>query len=204
VDNQLWVQGPYPGIKQAENAGVIAAPHHDLLLLARGMDASALGAGGLGVLALQDMRSLVVFPVAAVRLPGPPAPERHRERTMKLSPTGNLSANSHAPGPLLPTFLPQACRAPASARCPATLAQEATQGTPAPRDHQPGYGQPTHLCRHALSISAMTVWPQGPPNLRSHCLQVPPGSCWTTTKLCSPPLRHAHRSSHPPGPRPPL
>jgi hypothetical protein len=70
VDNQSWAQGPYPGVKQAENAGVIAAPHHDLLLLDRGMDAGALGAGGLGVVALQDMRSLVVFPMAAVPLRG--------------------------------------------------------------------------------------------------------------------------------------
>jgi hypothetical protein len=34
------------------------------------MDAGALGAGGLGVVALQNMRSLVVFPMAAVPLRG--------------------------------------------------------------------------------------------------------------------------------------
>lgn len=43
----LWL-----GVRQAEDAGVVGAPHHDLMFLTRSMAAGALGARSLGAVAL--------------------------------------------------------------------------------------------------------------------------------------------------------
>jgi hypothetical protein len=98
-----------------------------------------------------------------------------------------------------PAHLPslKACRAPSRPRCPDTPAREATQGTPAPCAHRPGYPQhaaPT--CSQHPWTWAMTVRPQGH---KAPAAQKPQSPSAPGVALHPPPRGHAHRASrHPP------
>lgn len=154
------------GVGQAEDAGVVRAPHHDLVLLARAMAAGTLGARSLGAVALpgHPVAGGVSHDRGSSR--GPPAagaPHRAGNTPDAASVTGAPGPAPAAPGEGIPSDPargnPRNCRA---------RAQETAMGnSPAARAACPGAPTPVTTSGDALlrvqATGAMAVPRVRPP-----------------------------------------